>query len=699
MVQQSLNPDGPALVAAAESDLNPQQRNAVAHGNAPVLIIAGAGTGKTKTLASRVARQIANGVDPNSILLLTFTRRAAQEMLRRVAGNLRRIARELPGTAAAQHHASVTEKVWGGTFHAIATHLLRRYGTRIGLEPHFTIHDRADSEDLMNLVRTELGLDASNTLFPKKSPCMDIYSSCINTRRSVMEVVQHEFPWCQRHVADLKRLFAAYCDRKAAQSVLDFDDLLLYWRELLLAPDAGEAVRRQFAYVFVDEYQDTNALQAEIIKLLRPDGAGVSVVGDDAQSIYAFRGATVRNNLDFPQQFPGASVITLEQNYRSTQPILDAANAVIAQARERYTKNLWTDRRGGQRPVLVTCCDDDAQADFVIRKILEHREEGIDLCKQAVLFRASHHSLALELELARQGIPFRKYGGMKFVETAHVKDLVAFLRVAENPADVVAGLRVLTLLPGIGPKTAHQIMATLAEQGGHFRECATIHPPKAASVLWPELVDLMTLLAGPEPPDLSTQIRLVRTFYAPLLEQRFSNADDRLRDLEQLEQLAARFQGRSPFLAEIALDPPERTQVLGGNLQTEDDDCLVLSTVHSAKGLEWDAVYVIHAADGSIPSNKAFGNQVQLEEELRLFYVALTRAKAWLYVLYAVRQFVCRGNDRTQHAQLTRFVTPKVRTRFDCDRATAEPTGDDLPAAEPGSAARRVCQRIRNTWE
>ena len=438
-------------------DLNQQQRAAVLHGDGPLLIIAGAGTGKTTTLANRVACQIAGGINPARILLLTFTRRAAAEMLRRADDALRRVAAGGGGSGvapAATQAGRAGARVWGGTFHSTAARLLRLHGRDIGLEPSFTILDRADSEDLMGTVRVKLGLARLDRRFPQKATCLDIYSHCVNTRRPLEQALRIAFPWCLEHAEDLAPLFSAYVDRKAESSVLDYDDLLLFWHGLLTDPAAGAAVRARFDRVLVDEYQDTNTLQAEILALLRPGGRGLTAVGDDAQSIYAFRGATVRNILDFPKNYQGASTVTLDQNYRSTRPILEVTNRVMAHASERYEKDLWSGRDGGERPRLVTCTDEDEQTEFLVTRILDHREQGIALREQAVLFRASHHSLPLELELGRRNIPYHKYGGLKFMETAHVKDLVAFLRLAENPRDETAGMRVLQLLPGVGPRRA-----------------------------------------------------------------------------------------------------------------------------------------------------------------------------------------------------------------------------------------------------
>lgn len=700
--------DGHCAIDQVLADLNPQQREAVRHAEGPLLIVAGAGTGKTATLVHRVAWLIASGVDPGRILLVTFTRRAAAEMLRRVDAVLQRLreaesgARDTSGPSeGAAAPAGRASRVWGGTFHAIATRLLRQYGKAIGLPAEFTIHDRTDSEDLLNVVRTDLGLAKTDRRFPKKGTCMDIYSRCVNARQKLEHVLATGYPWCQEWADELKRLFDAYVDRKESAGVLDYDDLLLYWHALLADPGAGETVRKRFDRVLVDEYQDTNVLQAEILYQLCPDGKGLTVVGDDAQSIYSFRAATVRNILDFPKHYAGTTIVTLEQNYRSTQPILTATNGVISQARHRYTKNLWTGRQGGEKPALVACETEDDQTDYVVRRILEHREAGVDLRRQAVLFRASHHSMMLEAELTRRNIPFHKYGGLKFIETAHVKDLMAFLRLAENPRDLVAGTRLLGLLPGIGPQKARQLMDVLAEAGGNFGVWNQRKPPAAAEKLWPKLVNLLIGLAGSKQ-DLPGQVHRVRKFYGPMLIELYDNPQPRARDLEQLEQIASRYKDRRTMLAEITLDPPSSTQDFAGK-PTLDEDYLVLSTIHSAKGLEWDAVYVIHASDGNIPSDMSTGSPEGIDEELRLFYVALTRARNRLYVCYPLRYYRYSGgfSDAYGYAQLTRFLPNRVCRHF--LRSTALPCGEDDEAESAGSpkphiTSKAVRRRTKDLW-
>jgi len=678
--------------------LNAEQARAAGHGDGPLLIIAGAGTGKTRTLVHRVAHLIQRGVDPGRIMLVTFTRRAAGEMLRRVEGLLRRQAESAQNKPARARTNG--KKLWGGTFHSVATRLLRVHGKSIGLEPGFTIHDRGDSEDLLNVVRTDLGLTKTDKRFPKKGTCLAIYSHSVNSRRPLEDVLAGAFPWCKDYTAELKRLFHDYVDRKEATSVLDYDDLLLFWRGLLADERAGKKVRERFDCVLVDEYQDTNRLQSEILRLLRPDGKGLTVVGDDAQSIYSFRAATVRNILDFPREFPGTTVVKLEQNYRSVPPILEATNRIIAQASERFTKNLWTARESGELPALVTCNDEDDQAEFLIERILEHREAGIDLKRQAVLFRASHHSMVLEAELARHNIPFVKYGGLKFVETAHVKDLMAFLRLVENPRDLVAGSRLLTLLPGIGPKRALQLMDILLSAGGKFDAWDCVKVPRAAEAVWPKLVTLMVALAEMPAQEVASQLHLARTFYAPLLDEKFDGTAARQRDLEQLEQLAGRFPDRASMLAEIALDPPTTAEDWAGD-PLLDEDYLVLSTIHSAKGLEWDAVYVIHASDGNIPSDMATGSPAQVEEELRLFYVALTRAKDWLYICFPQRYFhAYRGgfSDQYGYAQLTRFLPKGLKESFHCRVAAALELDDDAKETPSALVRKSIRAETKAMW-
>jgi DNA helicase-2/ATP-dependent DNA helicase PcrA len=472
-------------------ELNPEQRRAVEHGvrknstvGPPLLVIAGAGSAKTNTLAHRVAHLIVNGADPGRILLMTFSRRAAAEMTRRVA----RIAAKL-----GRNNTVVSDSLaWAGTFHAIGARLLREYADRIGLAPAFTIHDREDSADLLNLVRHEQGFSKTERRFPAKGTCVAIYSRCVNAETLLDQVVDRFFPWCADWTIELKQLFAAYVEAKQEQNVLDYDDLLLYWAQMMSDQALARDVGARFDHVLVDEYQDTNRLQSSILLALKPSGAGLTVVGDDAQSIYSFRAATVRNILDFPGQFsPRAEIVTLDRNYRSTQPILAAANGVIGLAKERFTKNLWTERLSSQKPQLVSVQDDANQARYIVEQVLANREQGVLLKQQAVLFRTSSHSAGLELELTRRKIPFVKFGGLKFLDTAHVKDILAVLRFVENPRDSVAGFRLLNLLPGVGPTSAKRVLDVTARSADPVAGLSELPCPPRAGGDWPSFVDAM----------------------------------------------------------------------------------------------------------------------------------------------------------------------------------------------------------------
>jgi DNA helicase-2/ATP-dependent DNA helicase PcrA len=646
------------------SSLNPAQRAAVvfdvpAAGRAPpgrpLLIIAGAGSGKTNTLAHRVAHLMLNGAEPGRILLLTFTRRAAEEMTRRVE---RICGRTLGGLA---HTIE-----WSGTFHAVGNKLLRLYAGQIGLAPNFTVLDRSDAADLLNLVRDDQGLSEQARRFPKKATCIAIYSYAVNAQVGLEQVLRKAFPWCQEWQAELKQLFAGYVAAKQAQAVVDYDDLLLYWSGMMKVAEIAQDVGARFDFVLVDEYQDTNALQALILLALKANGRGLTVVGDDAQSIYGFRAATVRNILDFPACFePPAMVVTLEQNYRSTQPILAAANAVMGLAAEGFTKSLFSERRSKQKPYLVMVGDETGEVDYVVRSVLANREAGLELREQAVLFRTSHHSSQLEIELRRRNIPYVKYGGLKFLELAHVKDLLAILRWAENPRDRVAAFRLLQLLPGIGPGTARRALAQLEAAAFRFGELAGFTPPRAAAHLWPELVALMQALAAQEL--WAGQLEHARRFYDPLLEERYDFARARLADLDELVRLSGTYRSRQQFLTELTLDPPEATGDEAG-VPLLDEDYLILSTIHSAKGREWRAVYVLHVVDGCIPSDMATGSAEEVEEERRLLYVAMTRARDQLHLIHPRRFYTTgqpRSGDRYVHAPRSRFIPPALLGHFD----------------------------------
>jgi DNA helicase-2/ATP-dependent DNA helicase PcrA len=665
------------------SSLNAAQRAAVEADDTPLLIIAGAGTGKTHTLACRVAHLIGRGADPGRIMLLTFTRRAAAEMIRRVQGML-------PGAA-----GRMAGRIWGGTFHAVGTRLLRLYGRALGLGEAFSILDRSDAEDLLNLVRGELRLEESTRRFPRKETCLAIYSRCVNAGESVEQALRL-FPWCAGSEAALKQLFRQYTAAKQAQYILDYDDLLLYWRGLMQDGALAADIRGRFDHVLVDEYQDTNALQAQIVQGLRPDGRGLTVVGDDAQAIYAFRAATIGNILDFGRTFPGARVVTLEQNYRSTQPILDVANAVIAAAPRRYEKRLTSTRTSQARPRLVTLVDEQAQAMYVADRILRHREAGIPLQRQAVLFRAVHHSDVLEIELNRRNIPFVKYGGLKFLEAAHIKDALAILRLAENLRDRMTGLRVLLLLDGFGPATARRALDHLAA-GGFDLACLQNFVAPPAAEQWRPLLDLLRTLRREPSPAPAEQLALVRAFYAPIVTHRHEQPALRLRDLEQLERLAGQYTDRAALLADLTLDPPAGTQDLAGP-PLRDEDYVILSTMHSAKGCQWDAVYIIHAADGNIPSDMATGTPAEVEEERRLVYVALTRARDQLEVCFPLRYYHRKHatGDAHTYAQLTRFLPREVAVLFEAVGSLPTARGRDAPTPALASDIRR---QVAAMWD
>ncbi len=651
------------------SSLNSQQQAAANHRGSHLLVVAGAGSGKTRTLVSRVVSLLNDGCDPGRILLLTFTRRAAAEMVNRVASACGE------GVESSQRLAS---QIWGGTFHATANRLLRHYGSAAGLPEGFTVLDHADAIDLFGLVRMEAGFGERAKRFPKSETIAAVYSRVVNSQAPLDEVLTKDFPWVAPHRDELRELFNAYTTHKRSAHVLDYDDLLLYWRGLTASP-IGEALRCLFDHILVDEYQDTNPIQADIVKGMTGHDTQVCVVGDDAQAIYGFRSATVANMWSFPDTFEGTQLITLEQNYRSTTPILEVANALLAQNEDNvgdsgetttrgYSKTLWTEKAGGVRPSLVTCYDETEQTKVVSERILDARERGIELKQQAVLFRAGHHSDALELELVRRNIPYVKYGGLKYLEAAHVKDVLSLLRILENPEDRPAWRRVLLGLDGVGPATVRRLMDELRVNKPKADALARFvdglgRMPAAATDQAAELRQALADCRVGQPP--SEQIDRLKQYCNVLFPLRYENPDARLADIDQLAVTARQYTERSRFLVELTLDPPERTGDLAGPPHL-DDDWLTLSTIHSAKGSEWRAVYTIHTADGNIPSDMAIGDADGLAEELRLLYVAVTRARDELTVTFPLRYHVHQTIQRDRHhfAQLSRFLEP-VRELFD----------------------------------
>ena len=701
----------PAVLAAADpfETLNAEQRAAVEHGDEPLLVIAGAGSGKTLTLAARVARLVLQGADPQRLLLLTFSRRAAQDMQRR-AGRLLHQALGLSAT-----HAPPALP-WAGTFHAIGARLLREHAGALGLSEHFTIADRGDAEDLMGLARQELGFAATHQRFPLKGTCLAIYSRCVNAQAPLSRVLAEHYPWCAAWEAELKRLFRAYVGAKQQQHTLDYDDLLLAWDTAMQDADFARHLGTRFDHVLVDEYQDTNRLQAAVLKALKPAGRGLTVVGDDAQAIYSFRAAEVRNILDFPSQYaPAARVLALERNYRSTPGILAASNAVIALAPERHAKTLWTDRPAAGAPRLVSVDDEAAQAAWVADEVLRQREAGVKLTAQAVLFRTGHHSAALELELTRRRIPFVKFGGLKFLEAAHVKDLLAVLRWAENPRSRLAGFRVAQLVPGIGPATARALLDAMDAAPDATAALQAFEPPAAARDGWAALAALMRQLGGQQqhgqqlraqPPHGAgsawpDELAAIRQWYQPHLERLHGDeAPVRAADLAQLQHIAAGHATRERFLTELTLDPPQATSDEAGPPHL-DEDYLILSTIHSAKGQEWSAVTVLNVVDGCIPADVSAGSSLQLEEERRLLYVAMTRAKHHLSLMVPLRFHVtqqARHGDRHLYGGLSRFIPPAVAAHFE---RVGPPAA--VPAARPAGTATvpavNVRERLRAAWD
>ena len=679
--------------------LNAEQRQAVEHGlgcesadTRPLLIIAGAGSGKTNTLAYRVANLILHQEDPQRMLLLTFSRRAAQEMERRVGGVLNQVL----GQNASRQLPSLP---WSGTFHSIAARLLRDYAGRIGLNESFTILDRGDAEDLMGMVRHDLGFSSMQKRFPQKGTCLSIYSRVVNSTEPLLQVLQQVFPWCVQWESELKNLFGCYVDAKQAQNVVDYDDLLLFWSEMANDPELSVELGARFDHVLVDEYQDTNRLQEAILLGIKPTGKGVTVVGDDAQSIYSFRGATVRNILDFPHQFRQASrLVTLERNYRSTQSILDVSNAVIAQASERHVKSLWTEKQGSTPPQLVIIPDEAEQARWVANRILEYREGGLTLKSQAVLFRTSSHSAALELELTRRQIPFVKFGGLKFLEAAHVKDVLAILRFAQNPRGRVAGFRVLQLIPGIGPATATRLLEAMDLAVDPCAALESFQVPANVVSEWSNFTRLYRALSDQKdtwPADMD----LAKRWYNPHLDRLHDDATMRRMDVDNLERMASGYCSRERFLNELTLDPPEATSDQSG-VPHRDEDYVILSTIHSAKGQEWTSVFVLNVVDGCIPSDLGTGSDEEIEEERRLLYVAMTRAKEHLHLLVPHRFYVTQQpvlGDRHLFASRSRFIPNALAKQFD-QVIWPTVTVDGGFTGIGGQASVQVRERARSAW-
>jgi DNA helicase II / ATP-dependent DNA helicase PcrA len=684
--------------------LNPQQRRAATFGTpvkdkgvtaGPLLILAGAGTGKTNALAHRAAHLVVSGVDPARILMLTFTRRAAQEMIRRTQSIVTAVLEER-GKAGGRSVQS--RLLWSGTFHSVGNRILRLFAKHLGLDPNFTVLDRADAADFMDVIRHELGFSNKDKRFPRKDACLAIYSYRINTRLSLKQTLDEQFPWVGEWEQDLTRLYREYVARKQKNNVLDFDDLLLYWHAMMKNPALAQSLAANFDHLLVDEYQDTSALQGEIIQALKPDGSGVTVVGDDAQAIYSFRAAAVENILGFVDRFkPKAETVVLSQNYRSTQPILDAANALMSEGARQHRKTLLGMRQSTQKPVYVALDDAQGQAEYIATKILAAREVGGSLRRHAILFRSSHHSDVLEVEFVKRNIPFVKYGGLKFLEAAHVKDMLSILRWVENPKNSVAGFRVLKLVPGFGPAHAKKALEHFEAQGFAVKSLAAFDAPQLNKMDWKRFCTLLEKLADPATP-WAGQVGLVREWYKPQLERIYDAAFSRTGDLEQLEHMSTQYPNRERFLTELTLDPPAVTSDQSG-AASKDEDYVILSTIHSAKGQEWDFVYVLNVADGNFPSEFATAKPDMIEEERRLLYVAMTRARNELHLCaplkYQVTQQAKDGDSHVYGAK-SRFMSDKVLECFERTNYRSIQGPESLRAGE--SATVDVAAQLKEMW-
>jgi DNA helicase-2/ATP-dependent DNA helicase PcrA len=666
--------------------LNEQQRRAATHEDGPLLVLAGAGTGKTRTLVARAAwlRDV-QGLQPNRILLLTFTRRAASDMLARAA-------------AAGNGSSDGSERICGGTFHAIAHKIIRRHAESFSLPPQFTILDQADATEILDALRPEHGLAEVGQRAPRAATCADIYTRCVNTARPVSEVVTASFPWCRPFTGQLASLFRTYTDRKRARHLLDFDDLLLLWQAALADQAAGPVLRGMFDAVLVDEYQDVNAVQASIVRLLQPDGKHLTCVGDDAQAIYAFRGADPAHLRQLAADYPGLDIVRLDRNYRSRQGVLDLANLIRPSA-PGLDLHLTGDRGPGVPPLLVRCHDEATQAREICARILASAEDGAALADQAVLVRAAHHSDILEIELSVRKIPFVKFGGLRFTDTAHVRDFLAAARILANPADDLAWFRLLRLHDGIGPGHARRVLAIVADgpelPPDGWPQAAEAAPARSRPALTATLGQLAAAASAPGP-STAAQAEAIVTMLDPLIRARYPDATARLADLRRLADAAAGHPSLHDALAELTLDPPVSGADLAGRPRL-DEDYLTISTIHAAKGLEWPIVHVPHLVDGALPSDMALGDPDGLAEEHRLFYVALTRARDHLYLYAPLRLHHHRRgrDDRHGFGQLTRFLHRDALAA--CDNTAAPPPAPVLPVLAPIRA--QVDAALGSLWD
>lgn len=631
-----------------ENELNQAQLEAVLHKDGPLLIIAGAGSGKTRTLTYKVARLIEDGVSPENILLLTFTRRAAREMISRAENIL----------------GAGLGKITGGTFHSFANMILRRYARFADLKNNFTVIDRSDAEDVVNHIRGKI-IDKKEKRFPKKSTILDIYSKTINKDIPLDAIVKKEYKQFEHCTEKLIEIANAYNNYKKERSMLDYDDLLLYLKALLMS---NEEVRKQislkYKYVLIDEYQDTNSIQAQIVRLIASEHNNVTAVGDDSQSIYSFRGANFKNILEFPNLYEGCKIVTLEQNYRSSQNILDFANKILEQAKEKYSKELFSTIQSSEKPAIICCENTHAEGEFVVQRILEFcNEDGLSLDDIAVLSRSASLMFDVETQLVKQKIPYRKIGGLKFTETAHVKDITAYLRIILNPYDEISLNRILLLQKGIGVSTINKLLPVLTIQGS--KATADMLPVKPSQRV--DLGNLLTLLseARNQIADPKVVTEKVLAYYEPILMEHYDDASKRLKDFDHISYLSSKYLNLEDFLSDMALEPPDSsiTDTEEGAVM---DECLTLSTIHGAKGTEYKAVFVIGAVDGRFPSMYSFNSPEELDEELRLFYVAVTRAKTYLYVSYPIDMFDrATGMVLSKPSRFTENISPEILERWE----------------------------------
>lgn len=631
-----------------ENELNQAQLEAVLHKDGPLLIIAGAGSGKTRTLTYKVARLIEDGVSPENILLLTFTRRAAREMISRAENIL----------------GSGLGKITGGTFHSFANMILRRYARFADLKNNFTVIDRSDAEDVVNHIRGKI-IDKKEKRFPKKSTILDIYSKTINKDIPIEDIIKKEYKQFEHCTEKLIEIANAYNNYKKERSMLDYDDLLLYLKALLMSnEEVRKQISRKYKYVLIDEYQDTNSIQAQIVRLIASEHNNVTAVGDDSQSIYSFRGANFKNILEFPNLYEGCKIVTLEQNYRSSQNILDFANKILEQAKEKYSKELFSTIQSSEKPAIICCENTHAEGEFVVQRILEFcNEDGLSLDDIAVLSRSASLMFDVETQLVKQKIPYRKIGGLKFTETAHVKDITAYLRIILNPYDEISLNRILLLQKGIGASTINKLLPVLTIQGS--KATADMLPVKPSQRA--DLGNLLTLLSETrnQIADPKAVTEKVLAYYEPILMEHYDDASKRLKDFDHILYLSSKYLNLEDFLSDMALEPPE-SSITDAEEGAVMDECLTLSTIHGAKGTEYKAVFVIGAVDGRFPSMYSFNSPEELDEELRLFYVAVTRAKTYLYVSYPIDMFDrVTGMVLSKPSRFTENISPEILERWE----------------------------------